>query len=77
MTPASRKELITLTECRIKISHLEGSINDLRTELRTSIKEKKSEKERLSDRRLTIYLTLSSILGAAILKIAEWITSLL
>ena len=76
MSPVSRKELVTLTECRVRIEHLENTITELKQELAELRKERKENQQRLSDRRLAIYLTLSSILGAAILKIIEWLLNL-
>lgn len=77
MSPASRREFEILTECKLKIAYLEGSLKELRSELSERRKEKKSEKERISDRRLTIYLAIASISTVALLKTVEWIGSLL
>jgi hypothetical protein len=76
MSPISKKELVTLTECRTKIEHLEEIAKELKQDLTQLRKERKEDQQRISDRRLTIYLALSSILGATILKIIEWLLSL-
>jgi hypothetical protein len=76
MSPLSKKELVTLTECATKIQHLEEAVRELKQEVGGLRKEKKESRQRISDRRLAIYLTAASILGGLILKIIEWLASL-
>jgi len=71
MSPMSKKEYGTLTECATKIKHLEDVVNELKQEIAELRKERKETQNRISDRRLAIYLALASFLGALILKIAE------
>lgn len=41
MSPASKKELITLTECRTKIEHLEEAVRELKQEVASLRAERK------------------------------------
>ncbi len=66
--PASRKDIEDLAICKTKIEHIEESIKELKEQISEQIKEKNHKEERISDRRLAIYLAFASILGAAIIE---------
>ena len=78
--PASKDELIQITTSRVELESLkkdlgqtEGRVNKLENEIKELRKEKEETQNRISDRRLAIYLTLASIFGAAIVAIIEWL----
>ena len=76
--PASKDEFVEITRSRFELESLkkdlgnaEDKVKELENEIKELRKEKRETQNRISDRRLTIYLALASILGAAILKIIE------
>lgn len=77
MSPASKEEWATVKECSVKISHLEDTIKELKLEIRNKKKEKIESQRDISNKKLAIYLTFASVLGAVMIKIIEWLGALL
>jgi chromosome segregation ATPase len=76
MSPlSSKRDIVVLTECATKIEHLEETVKELKQELSELRKEKKENKNRISDRRFAIYLLIASILGGTISQIISWVLS--
>ena len=73
----SKRDIVILTECATKIEHLEEAVKELKQELAELRRENKKDKERISNRRLAIYLALASIFGASLIKIGELAIGLL
>jgi len=63
MSPATKEEYSKLTECKTKIEYLEVELKEIKQALADHVKEEKEKKERITDRRLAVYLALSSITG--------------
>lgn len=77
MTPTTKEEWATITECSVKIKYLEEIVKELKQEIRNKKKEKVESQRHMSNRRLTICLTIASISGAVVVKIFEWLSDLL
>jgi hypothetical protein len=75
MTPASKEEWATIRECITRIQHVEESVKELKQEMRNQKKESVESHRYISNRRLSIYLTIASLLGAIAVKIIEWLLS--
>lgn len=69
MSPASKQEFGTLVVCQTKIKHLEEQIKDLKEEFASFKNEQKASKERISDRRLSAYPVIASIVGGLVVGI--------
>lgn len=72
----SRKDVELLIECHTKINYLEGTVKELKQELADVRKEKTHENERISDKRLAIYLASASIVtgfvSGTVFLIVQW-----
>ena len=72
----SRRDVELLTECYTKINYLEETVKELKQEIADIRKEKKHESERISDKRLAIYITTATIVSGfvsgAVLLIIQW-----
>ena len=73
MSPASKEEYATIKECVVRIVHLEESLKELKEEARNRIKEKVETQRYISNRRLALYLTIASFLGAIACKILDFL----
>lgn len=70
MSPASKEEYAELAICKTKIGNIEEYIKELKQEVADLRKEKKENKERISDRLLAIYLTIATLGGGLVGGIA-------
>jgi F0F1-type ATP synthase assembly protein I len=72
----SRKDVELLVECHTKINYLEEDVKELKLELADIRKEKTHEKERISDKRLAIYLASATIVSAfvtgIVILVMQW-----
>jgi len=71
MSPMNKEEWGQLRECTTRIQHLEETIKDLKQEIMDLRKEKKETQNRISDRRLAIYLAFASIIGGVVVAIIQ------
>lgn len=71
MSPTSKKEWAVITECKIRIKHLEEVVKELKEELKNHRKEGVETRRYISNRRLVIYLAIASILGGIVVKLFE------
>ena len=76
MSPATKEEWAKITECNLRIQHLEEVVKELKQELRNQRKERVESERYISNRRLAIYLAVASILGGCAVKIIDWLTKL-
>jgi|GEM_PF-3421156 septal ring factor EnvC (AmiA/AmiB activator) len=75
MSPVSRKEEIwgEITRCATEIQNIKDDIKDLTQQLVELRKERKDDKNRMSDRRLAIYIGIASFLSAIAGSVITWV----
>lgn len=68
---SSEEKWAVVTECKTRIQHLEETVKELKQELKTHTKEGVETQRYISNRKLTTYLAMSSILGGIVVKLLE------
>jgi len=64
MATASKSEWAVITECKTRITHLEENIKELKEELKNHKKEGVETQRYISDRRLALYIGITSAVAS-------------